>query len=173
MRPVLAVVGRPEHVNSASWVGRSDEGGRLRVGSAGHGLVGGTLHGAGGADLTDGRAWDRLSSGDRTLVRLAIDDDLANNAVGLNEREKHEGNKEGEGGQEESGSLHCVLIKRKVRGCKSLRENTFRGNGKTRVRKRPAEGRKGKRERDEEEGGGGGEWGKTNRTAGCFIGQAI
>jgi hypothetical protein len=125
MWPVLAVVGRPEHVDIAAGVGRSDKGGRPRVGSAGHGLVVSTLYGAGGTDLTNWRAWDQLASSDRTLVGFAINDDIIDDTVGLDEREKHEGNK-GEGGEEESGSLHCVLIKRKVRGCRSLRENTFR-----------------------------------------------
>lgn len=127
MWPVLAVVGCPEYVDSASWVCGSDERGRLRAGSAGHGLVGGTLDGAGAVDLTDGRAWDRLSSGDRTLVRLAVDADRGDNTMGLDDRKKRKGNQDGEGGCEESGSLHC-LNKRKVRGYGSLRENTFRGS---------------------------------------------
>jgi len=100
--PVLAVVCGPEHVNSATWVGGSDEGGRLRVGSAGHSLVVSTLDGAGVGDLTDGGAWNRLSSGDRALVGFAIDGDLANDTVGLDEREKHERNEEREGRKEES-----------------------------------------------------------------------
>jgi hypothetical protein len=99
--PVLAVVGRPEEVNRATRVGGSDEGGRLRVGSAGQSLVVSTLDGAGVADLTDGGAWDRLSSGDRALVGFAIDGDLASDTVGLDEGEKHEWNKEREGGKEE------------------------------------------------------------------------
>ena len=100
VRPVLAVVGRPEHVNCATGVGGSDEGGRLCVRPAGHGLVGSTLDRAGVADLTDGGTLDRVSSGDGTLVGLAIDGDLADDAVGLGEREKHEGNKEGKGREE-------------------------------------------------------------------------
>jgi len=107
--PILAVVGRPEHVDAASWVRRSDKGCRFRVGSAGYSLVVSALDGAGGADLTDGRAWDRLSSSDRTLECLAIDGDLADNTVGLGERKKHEGNKEGEGREEESCGLHRLL----------------------------------------------------------------
>jgi len=99
--PVLAVVCGPEHVNSAAWVGGSDEGGRLRVRSAGHSLVVSTLDGAGVGDLTDGRAWGRLSTSDRTLVDFAINSDLAKDTVGLDEGEKHEGNK-GENGEEES-----------------------------------------------------------------------
>jgi len=100
--PVLAVVGSPEHVNSATWVGGSDKGSRLRVGSAGYGLVVSTLDGAGVADLTDGRACNRLTSGDGALVGFAVDGDLANDTVGLGKREKHEWNKEREGGKEES-----------------------------------------------------------------------
>jgi hypothetical protein len=92
--PVLAVVGRPEHVDSATGVGGSDEGGRLRVGSAAHRPVVGTLDGAGVADLTDGGAWNRLSTGDGTLVGCAIDGNLTGDAVGLGEGEKHEGYKE-------------------------------------------------------------------------------
>lgn len=115
VRPVLAVVGRPEHVNCATGVGGSDEGGRLCVRPAGHGLVGSTLDRAGVADLTDGGTLDRVSSGDGTLVGLAIDGDLADDAVGLGEREKHEGNKEGKGGEEENSRLHRSLVKRKVR----------------------------------------------------------
>ena len=102
MWPVLAVVGRPEQVDSATWVGRGDEGGRLRVGSAGHSLVVSTLDGAGVADLTDGGAWNRLSSGNRTLVGFTIDGDLSSDTVGLSQRKKHERNKEREGGKEES-----------------------------------------------------------------------
>jgi len=92
--PVIAVVGRPEQVNIAAGVGGSDEGGRLRVGPTAHRLVVSTLDGAGVTDLTNGGAWDRLPSGDRTLVGFAIDGDLASDAVGLGEREEHEGNKE-------------------------------------------------------------------------------
>jgi len=55
VRPVLAVVSRPEHINGASWIGGSNEGGGLRVGSAGHSLVHSALDGAGVGDLTDGR----------------------------------------------------------------------------------------------------------------------
>lgn len=109
MWPVLAVVGCPKHANCASWVGRSDEGGRLRVGSAGHGFVVSAFDRAGGADLTDGRAWVRLSPSNRTLERLAIDGDIADNTVGLGERKKHDRNKEGKGREEERCGLHCQL----------------------------------------------------------------
>ena len=88
--PVLAVVGCPEHINCATRVGGSDKRGGFRVGSTGHGLVVSTLDGAGVGDLTDGRAWERLSSSDRTLEGLAIDGDRGDNTVGLGEREKHE-----------------------------------------------------------------------------------
>lgn len=109
MWPVFAVIGCPEHVNLAAGVCRSDKGSKLRVGSAGHGLVESTLDGASGADLTDGGAWDRLSSSDRALIGFAVDDDITNDTVGFSEREKHEGNKEGDGREEESGGLHCVI----------------------------------------------------------------
>jgi len=104
--PVIAVVGRPEYIDIATRVGRSDKGGRLRVGPTGHRYVVSTLDGAGVGDLTDGGVWERLSAGDGALVGLAINGDLAGNTVGLGDREKHEGDKEREGGEEESGSLH-------------------------------------------------------------------
>ena len=106
MGPILTVVGRPEHIDSASWVGRSNERGGLRVGSAGHSLVHSAFDGASVTDLTDGRAWDGLSSGDGALVGLSINGDVANNTVGLSKWEKHKGNK-GEGGEQESRGLHC------------------------------------------------------------------
>ena len=106
MGPILTVVGRPEHINSASWIGRSNERGGLRVRSAGHSLVHSAFDRASGADLADGRAWDGLSSGDGALVGLSINSDVANNTVGLSKREKHKGNK-GEGGEEESRGPHC------------------------------------------------------------------
>ena len=101
MWPILVVVSRPEHTHSASRVCRSDEGGRLRVGSTGHSLVRSTLNGTGSANLADGRAWDRLPSGQGTLVRLSIDGDLLDNTVGPGEGEKHEDNK-GESGEKGS-----------------------------------------------------------------------
>jgi len=106
VRPVFAVIGRPEHIDSAPWVGRSDKWGGLRVGSAGHSLVHSALNGASVADLTNGRAWDRLPSGNGTLITLAVNGELAGDTVGLDEGEKHEGNK-GEDGKEES--LHCLF----------------------------------------------------------------
>ena len=116
MWPVLPVVGRPEHIDITSWVGRSDEGGGLRAGSAGQSLVRSALDGAGIANLTDGRACDRRPSGDGTLVGLAVDSDLADNTVGFSERKKHERNKEGEDGKEKSRGLHCLSIERKMKG---------------------------------------------------------
>jgi hypothetical protein len=140
--PVVVVVGRPEHVNVAPGVGRGDEGGRLCVGSAGHSNVVGALDGAGVADLTDGGVWDELSSGDGTLVGLAVDGDLGDNPVSLGEREEHEGNKEGEGGEEESGGLHCSLSR-----CGDHFEGIRLGRAiETRARKRPVGRRKEKRE---------------------------
>jgi len=101
VRPVLEVIGRPEHIDLAPWVGRSNKWGRLRVGSASHSLVHSTLNGTSIADLTNGRAWDRLPTGGGALVTLAVNSDFAGNTVGLDEGEKHEGNK-GEDGKEES-----------------------------------------------------------------------
>ena len=92
--PVLAVVGLPEDLDGASWVCRSVKGSGLRVGPAGHGLVHSAFDGTGVADLTDGRAWNLLSASNGTLVRLAIDSDLAPNAVGLDEWEKKEEDRE-------------------------------------------------------------------------------
>ena len=87
---MLTVVGLPEGLDGASWVRRSVKGGGLRVGPTGHGVVHRALDGTGVADLTDGRAWGLVSSGDGTLVSLAIDGDLSENAVGLGERENKE-----------------------------------------------------------------------------------
>ena len=115
----------PEHVNSASWISGGDERGRLRVGSASHGKIVGTLDRAGVVDLTDWGVWDRVSPSDRTLVGLAINDNLADDTVGLGEWEKHEGDKE-EGRKEKSCGLHCLLNKS---GSISLRENAFTASG--------------------------------------------
>lgn len=90
MGPVLAVIGLPEDFNGAPWVCRSVKGGGFRVGPASHGLVHSALDGTGVADLTDGRAWNLVSSSNGPLVRLAIDTDLSHNAVGLDERENKE-----------------------------------------------------------------------------------
>ena len=107
MWPVLAVVGLPKGVDSTSRVGRSDEGGRLRVGSTSHRQVVGTLDGARVADLTNGRAWDRISSSNGTLVHFAINGNLTENTVGPNKWEECEGDEE-ECGEEESCGLHCL-----------------------------------------------------------------
>lgn len=137
--PVLAVIGLPEYVDSAPWIGRSDEGGRLRVGSTVNCEVICALDGAGVANLTDGRVWDGIPSSNGALVCLAIDGNLADNPVGLDEREKHERH-EGENGKEESCGLHCSWNKR------SPLENAFalkRETKKSRRRKEREGRRKG------------------------------
>lgn len=88
-QPAVVVDDLPEHADSASWIGRNDEGSRLRDGYV-------CLDGeAGVADLTDGGVWDHWAgpSGDRNLVCLVVDSKPAENAAGLGEWGKHDGKK--------------------------------------------------------------------------------